>query len=75
MRSWISFALGGGRGGSWVCGRVQCRVGAFKVFARYMLDYFFIAISGKKISRLKQTKNAESSNAALTQTANARTWH
>ncbi|MEA3126485.1 MAG: hypothetical protein QOD67_3504, partial [Caballeronia sp.] len=33
-----------------------------------------VANSGKEISQLKQTTNLESSNPAMTQTANARTW-
>ena len=34
-----------------------------------------VANSDKEISQPKQTTNAESSNPALTQTANPRTWH
>jgi hypothetical protein len=34
-----------------------------------------VANSDKEISRPNQTTNLESSNPAMTQTANARTWH
>jgi hypothetical protein len=34
-----------------------------------------VANSDKEKSQLRQTTNAESSNPALTPTANARTWH
>jgi len=42
-----------------VSGRGLCRVGAFKVFARYMLDVFIVANSDKEKIRLTQTANAE----------------
>ena len=56
--------------GSGLSGRVDCRVAAFQVFARFMLDVFFITISHcawrRVISLSKATKKRSKESAFKT---------